>query len=137
MTNLLSPHLQVAMDTLDLGRKDEHDPDGTTCELSPDEATALWEHIIQLRADLAWIARMGVSIKALPDGTRYVADEMNRAAVEPRAHLPPPGYQSLPIPAASGTDHEVVVEETKYCPTCGRTREGNPFCSNSFHVNRS
>lgn len=38
-------HLKVAMDTLDLARKDERDPDGAPCELSPDEATAVWQQM--------------------------------------------------------------------------------------------
>jgi hypothetical protein len=47
----MTSNLRVAMDTLSLAKRDEHDPDGTTCTLSPDQATALWAHIEQLTAE--------------------------------------------------------------------------------------
>jgi ssDNA-binding Zn-finger/Zn-ribbon topoisomerase 1 len=49
----------------------------------------------RLRADLDWIARMGVSIKTLPDGTRYVSDDLGRAgAVYVCPKCGKPGIQS-------------------------------------------
>lgn len=54
-----------------------------------------------LQADLDWIARMGVSIKTMPGGQRYVADELKRSTDEtsypraPRANVPDSGGWTL------------------------------------------
>lgn len=71
--------LQSAIGTIELAKMDAIDPDGCTCELSPQEATALWDHIQQLRAELASATEHNTALVDIAkNATRDAADHIRK-----------------------------------------------------------
>jgi hypothetical protein len=90
--------LTVAMQTLELAKQDDIDPDGSPCWLEANQATALWEEIDRLQfleSEYATFRKCAAAdVERLTEALRQLEDQLRRALdVDRAAHEP----ESAPV----------------------------------------